>query len=114
MRSMTLTAPPPSSAALPDEGNGALLRGIASGRAECLAELYDVLSAQVYALAARVVSPVAAQRLLLDVFDEVWRTAGGCPPWADADDWVLAIARRRAVIAARQTPGAPRSTARTA
>ncbi|MFJ6652387.1 hypothetical protein ACIQLJ_06275 [Microbacterium sp. NPDC091313] len=111
---MTLTAPPPDAAAVPDEGSGALLRGIAGGDTRCLAELYDALSGRVYGLARRVVPASAADRVLADVFEEVWRTAERCAPWEDADEWVLAIARRRAVIAARPRPDQPRSTARSA
>jgi hypothetical protein len=109
---VTLTAPPPS-AAVPEEGVGQLLRGIAAGDRACLAELYDTLSARVYGVLTRVVDTDAAAALLLEVFDEVWRTARASTAIDDGDAWVLRIARRRAIIAARALQPRP-STASTA
>ncbi|WP_125131960.1 hypothetical protein [Microbacterium sp. 10M-3C3] len=102
---MTLTAPPPPSAAVPDEGCGDLLRRVADGDRACFAQLYDLFAGRIFGLLTRVAHGVTAERLLVEVFDEVWRTARTCPSFDEAEDWILFVARRRAVVAARARRG---------
>ncbi|HVF44333.1 MAG TPA: sigma factor, partial [Pyrinomonadaceae bacterium] len=76
-----------------------LIRGAASGDQHALAALYDATSRTVYGLLLRILADAsAAEEVLLDVYEQVWRQAGqysrerGSPL-----AWLTTIARSRAI-----------------
>jgi RNA polymerase sigma-70 factor (ECF subfamily) len=81
------------------------LAGIAAGRSEPLAHLYDESAAMLYGLALRIVgNPADADEVVVDVFEQIWRTAknfdasrGGV--WR----WLTVLTRSRAVDRLRVT-----------
>src|SRR5687767_1888220 len=80
-----------------------LLSRIAQGSRPALAELYDLASRQVFALALRIVKDQQiAEEVVLDVFLQVWRRASSFDPARGrAFGWILTIARSRALDALR-------------
>ena len=96
-----MTIPPKQTA--PEGGveqrQAELIRGAASGDQHALASLYDATSRTVYGLLLRILSDAsAAEEVLLDVYEQVWRQAGqysrerGSPL-----AWLTTIARSRAI-----------------
>lgn len=81
---------------------------IRSGRGDtaAFAELYDLLAPRVFGTVTRLVhDPGTAERVACEAFLETWRRAGSYyPARSGAADWVLAIARRAALLAAGLTP----------
>lgn len=75
------------------------LDGIANRDAQCLARLYDECSAMLLALALRMTKNDAdAEEIILDVFEQVWRTAPSFDPargsvWR----WLVVLVRSRAL-----------------
>lgn len=76
-----------------------LVRSIAAGSAEALADLYDRHAAGVFGLARRITGrPEDAEEVVQDVFAQVWRQA--CryeDERASVAGWVLMLARTRAI-----------------
>ena len=75
------------------------LQEIQTGNAEALARLYDASAPMLYTLAFRVVGNAAdAEEVLLDVFEQVWRTAGSFDPArGGAWRWLALLTRSRAL-----------------
>lgn len=76
-----------------------LLRAIADGDADALAQLYDRWSAQVFGLALRITRAKAdAEDVVIDTFIDVWRDAErfDVDRWS-VPAWLATIARRRAL-----------------
>lgn len=80
-----------------------LLLGIAAGRQQALAELYDLTSRQVFALAVRILKDrQIAEEVVLDVFLQIWKRAATFDPARGrAFGWILTIGRSRALDALR-------------
>lgn len=76
-----------------------LLRRIAEGSQDALAELYDRHSSSLLALAARVLhDPEDAEEVLQEVFVHVWhRAAQYDPTRSSASTWLVLITRSRAI-----------------
>lgn len=93
---------------VPDDGTtrvdrvGVLLGRIAEGDESAFARLYDLLSPRVFGLVlATVGDRPESERVLQDVFLEVWRSAARFEPTAERGrPWILAIAHRRAIATA--------------
>jgi len=75
------------------------LQEIQSGNTESLTRLYDASAPMLYALAFRIVGNTAdAEEVLLDVFEQVWRTAGSFDPArGGAWRWLALLTRSRAL-----------------
>jgi len=86
-------------AALTDDGDAELVRGVAAGDRQALARLYDRYASHLLALGQRILGERReAEDLLHDVFLEVWRQAGAY----DAERgsvraWMLMRMRSRAL-----------------
>ena len=80
-----------------------LLAQVARGNAEALAAVCDQVAGPVYGLVSRIVGDQArAEQVTGQVLVEVWRTASRFSPAAGSGlAWVIAIAQRHAVRAAR-------------
>lgn len=92
------------------------LAGIAAGKADPLANLYDESAAMLYGLALRILgNPADADEVVLDVFQQIWRTAknfdaarGGVWQWLTLLTHSRAVDRLRVtkVKQQREQPGA--------
>ena len=84
---------------------GVLLHDVARGDSTSFERLYDVVGAQVYGLARRVIrDPERAEDIAQEVFLEVWRKASTFDrKRGNAKSWILTITHRRAVDAVRRT-----------
>lgn len=82
-----------------DLSDAELLQQIAEGSQEALSELYDRFSANLMALATRVLhSPEDAEEILQEVFVHVWNKAGRYDPSRSAaSTWLVLITRSRAI-----------------
>ena len=80
---------------------------IARGDSEALAKLYDGTSGLVYSLALRILAdPADAEEVTLDVYTQVWRTAGRFDEQrGNATAWLLLMARSRAIDRLRAESG---------
>lgn len=76
-----------------------LIAQIALGNERALAELYDATSRIVYGLVLRIVEePSAAEDVTLEVYMQVWRTAGTYSPARGTIlSWLVTLARTRAI-----------------
>ena len=76
-----------------------LVRGCAQADQACLATLYDQSSALVYGVALRVLSsPEDAEEVTLDVYNQVWRSAGNfANTRGTVTAWLVMLARSRAI-----------------
>ena len=76
-----------------------LIRGAASGDQHALAALYDATSRTVYGLLLRILSDAsAAEEVLLDVYEQVWRQAAQYSAERGSPlAWLTTIARSRAI-----------------
>jgi RNA polymerase sigma factor (sigma-70 family) len=79
--------------------------GLLAGEPAALAELYERYGSLVYAVALRLVrDPAAAEDVIQDVFEQVWRRPGGYDPAAGPlPAWLALLARRRAIDAIRRS-----------
>lgn len=79
-----------------------------SGRGDtaAFAELYDLVAPRVFGMVTRLVhDPGTAERVACDAFLETWRRAASYDPsTSSAVSWVMAIARRTALLAVGLTP----------
>jgi RNA polymerase sigma-70 factor, ECF subfamily len=81
------------------------LAGIAGGKSEPLARLYDETAAMLYGLALQILgNPADADEVVVDVFEQIWRTAKTFDPargsvWR----WLTVLTRSRAVDRLRVT-----------
>ncbi|WP_232822073.1 ECF RNA polymerase sigma factor SigK [Desertihabitans aurantiacus] len=93
------TLPPVSSRAERNERLVELLQRSARGHEAAFAELYDLTSARVHGIAARVLrSPDHAVEVTQEVYVEVWRTAARYDPdRGSVLAWMCTMAHRRAV-----------------
>lgn len=75
------------------------IRDIAGGDSQALARMYDECAAMLLALARRMMRNDAdAEEIILDVFDQVWRTASSFDPnRGSAWRWLTLLVRSRAV-----------------
>ena len=82
-----------------DDPASALLERVATGDEAAFGELYDLLSARVFALILRVlVNRSHSEEVLQEVFLEIWQSAGRfSPSRGRGRTWILTIAHRRAV-----------------
>ena len=76
-----------------------LIRGAASGDQHALAALYDATSRTVYGLLLRILSDAsAAEEVLIDVYEQVWRQAAQYSAERGSPlAWLTTIARSRAI-----------------
>jgi RNA polymerase sigma-70 factor, ECF subfamily len=80
---------------------------IQRGNADALARLYDASSPLLYTLALRILgNPADAEEVLLDTFEQVWRTANRFDParggvW----HWLMMLTRSRALDRLRSMAG---------
>jgi RNA polymerase sigma-70 factor (ECF subfamily) len=90
----------------PGTGVDDLLAQVARGNAEALAAVCDQVAGPVYGLVSRIVGDQArAEQVTGEVLVEVWRTASRFSPAAGSGlAWIIAIAQRHAVRAARSMP----------
>jgi RNA polymerase sigma-70 factor (ECF subfamily) len=77
----------------------ALILGAARGDEQALAELYDRSSDMAFGLALRVLGDRdAAEDVLVEVYSQIWRTAGEFNPQrGSACAWLLMLTRSRAI-----------------
>ena len=77
----------------------ALVPRIAQGDDRALAHLYDSTSRMMFGLCLRIVKdPSAAEDITLEVYLQVWRTAGSYDPVrGTVSAWLLTVARSRAI-----------------
>lgn len=98
-----------------DEQTAALLRRLADGDAQALAEFYDAHAALAYGLASRVLRDRSdAEDVVQEAFVQVWRQAARYDPLRGSPQaWLCAIVRTRALdrlrrrIARREAGEAP-------
>ncbi|MFJ8585125.1 RNA polymerase sigma factor [Streptomyces sp. NPDC093595] len=90
------------------DDDSALLRAVARGDAEALAELYDRHAGWLHArLTRRCADPETVREVLQDTFVTVWRSAG-THRGGEAGGWLWVIAARRLVDARRAQARAER------
>lgn len=87
----------------------ACVPAVAAGDPEALARLYDHTSRLVYNLALRILRrPDEAEEVALDVYAQVWRTAGSFDSnRGSVEAWLLMIARARAIDRLRARTARP-------
>jgi RNA polymerase sigma-70 factor (ECF subfamily) len=75
------------------------LQDVAAGNGEALASLYDEAGAVLYSLALRILgNPADAEEVLLEVFEQVWRSARSFDPArSGARRWLTVLAHSRAI-----------------
>jgi RNA polymerase sigma-70 factor (ECF subfamily) len=75
------------------------LQDVAAGNGEALASLYDEAGAVLYSLALRILGNAAdAEEVLLEVFEQVWRSARSFDPTrSGARRWLTVLAHSRAI-----------------
>src|SRR6185503_11756211 len=83
-----------------------VIRAVARGSGDAVAELYDRYGATVYGLALRVLGqPDLAEEVVQDVFAQVWREAGRYDAGrSTVAGWIVMLTRTRAIdrLRARQ------------
>jgi RNA polymerase sigma-70 factor (ECF subfamily) len=101
----------PLNAALASADDRSLIRALASGRPEALAELYDRHGRYVLGLAARIVGdPQAAEEVVQDVFTKLWKKASAYDAsQAGVATWIMRITRNRAIDELRRRGARPLS-----
>ncbi len=102
--------PTPRAAAAREPDLAALVRRIAAGDAEALAELYDLTKALVFGLARQILRDEgAAEEATLDAYSQIWREAARWNPERGAVlPWIMNLARCRTIDRLRQMGGASR------
>jgi RNA polymerase sigma-70 factor, ECF subfamily len=90
---------------LVEKGRLDLIRRIAAGDQDALAELYDSASRSIFGLVLRILNdPSASEEVTLEVFTQVWKQAGAYDPRRGTPSaWLLTIARSRAIDRFRST-----------
>ncbi|MFL6446262.1 MAG: sigma-70 family RNA polymerase sigma factor [Bryobacteraceae bacterium] len=78
---------------------------VQKGNAEALAKLYDATSRPLYSLALRVLGNAAdAEEVLLDVYQQIWRSAKSFnPARGSVWNWLVLLTRSRALDRLRKT-----------
>src|SRR5689334_6146730 len=96
-----------SSGSAPQSPLVELVREIGRGSEDALARLYDSTSSVVYGMALRIVrEAAAAEDIALDVFLQVWRTAGTYDASrTSVISWLAMMARSRAIDWLRSAQG---------
>jgi len=84
---------------------GALLNKIASRDTDALSEFYDTTRGLVFGLALRILrNPADAEEVAMDVYAQVWKTAGSFDPArSPASSWLVMLTRSRALDRLRST-----------
>ena len=83
---------------LSNEAIAALILKIRDGDASALADLYDKTGCLLFGLILKVVDNRAlAEEALLDVYTQIWNQAASCDRAGSPLEWMLSIARTRAV-----------------
>ncbi|MEO7190779.1 MAG: sigma-70 family RNA polymerase sigma factor [Vicinamibacterales bacterium] len=97
----------------PVDADRQLIRSIAGGSAEALADLYDRYVTIVFGLARRITGCVEdAEEVVQDVFSQVWRQAGRYDESrATAAGWIVMLARARSIDRVRVRLARPDQTA---
>ena len=82
-----------------DAGWRDLVRRVAAGDEQAISELYDVSSRLVYSVALRILGAAAdAEEVTLDVYTQIWRSAGSFDPArGTVTAWLVNLARSRAI-----------------
>ncbi len=88
-----------SDASLLSASDGSVVRAIAEGSQEAVAELYDRYAPMLLGLARKILgSPEDAEEILQEVFVHVWDRAGRYDPTrSSVSTWLVLIARSRAI-----------------
>ena len=101
----------PPSADLPGASPGpgpGLVRAIAQGDEQAMADLYDHYSRGVYALALRIVrQPNVAEEIVQETFVRVWRAAPSYEGGASCEGWLYRIARNMCLDQLRRQRARP-------
>jgi len=84
--------------------------GVRAGQSDALARLYDETSSLLFGLAVRILTdPADAEEIVVDVYQQVWRTAQGFDPSRGTVlGWLTMLTRSRAIDRLRSA-GARRS-----
>jgi RNA polymerase sigma-70 factor (ECF subfamily) len=103
--------PDRSASARLEANRATLVRRLAVGEQQAMAELYDQTNQVVYGLALRVLAdPHAAEDVMVEVYAQAWRQAGEFDPSRGSPSaWLLNMTRSRA-IDARRARGRDRAT----
>jgi RNA polymerase sigma-70 factor (ECF subfamily) len=93
--------------ALPSErSDGGLIAAMPPRDAQALGLLYDRYGVLMYTIAFRSTGDrTVAEAVVVEVFQVVWQSAGGCPVDGNVTVWMIGIARRRAIDALRARGG---------
>lgn len=95
----TIPAQPSPNSPAGSPGDSVLLRQVAEGRPEALAELYDRHAPTLLALARRILGALGdAEDLLQEIFLHVWNNASRYDPSrSSVSTWLVLITRSRAI-----------------
>ena len=96
---MTAVSSSPARPSEDPERDRALIRAVAAGAGDAVADLYDRHGATVYGLALRVLGqPDLAEEVVQDVFAQVWREAGRYDAGrSTVAGWIVMLTRTRAI-----------------
>jgi RNA polymerase sigma factor (sigma-70 family) len=87
------------------DGDGELLRRVASGDAAALARLYERHAGALFGYLQRLAGDrMTAEEILQDTMLAVWRSAGACEGRAKVTTWLFGVARRQAHNRLRTRP----------
>lgn len=86
-----------------ESSRAALLRRLAAGDRQAMAELYDQTSPMVYGLALRILAdPAAAEDVMIEVYTQLWRQVADYDARRGSPSaWLLTMTRSRAIDALR-------------
>src|SRR5258706_12897036 len=98
-RMISRPATPPSRSTQNEVRWRSYLDGIREGRSESLGQLYDETSSMMLGLAVRVLrDPADAEEVVLDVYQQVWRSASTFDPSRGTVlGWLTMVTRSRAI-----------------
>ncbi len=96
----------------PEDGLENCIEGIAAGRQEALAQLYQETRGSVYGFALSLVKNVHdAEDVVQDVYVKIWESAAGYQPLGKPLAWIFTITRNEAYMSLRRqkrsTPADP-------
>src|ERR1044072_1211072 len=95
-------------AAIRNPSDDSLIASIAKGDREAMEIFYGRHKAKVLRCAMRFVrNPSAAEDVMSDVFQHVWRRAGDFKSRSQVSTWLLAVARNKALDVRCQRPTEP-------